>query len=87
MIRDGKVLVQVEQGVWVDPMHVVAVLPIAIGTRGFAKIMLDTGESIQCCEHEVIIAGKADPEIVENSMKEIIDAMNSHDDHLVRTAF
>lgn len=87
MIRDGKVLVRVEQGVWVDPAHVIAVLPIAIGTRGFAKIMLDTGESIQCCEHEVIIAGKADPEIVEDVMKEVIGRMTDYDEHLTKTAF
>lgn len=79
-MRDGKRLVRVETGVWIDPEHVVAIHPIAVGIRGFVKIMLDTGEHVQCCEHEAIVAGKADPDAVEQVMTEIVESMT----HLAR---
>lgn len=71
----SKRLIKIETGVWVDPDHVVAIYPFAIGTDGWAKIVLDTGETIQCQWHEAILPGTADAEVVEELMRQVIDDM------------
>lgn len=50
--RDGKVLVKVDEGAYVDPLRVVCVRVIAVGSKGYVRVTLENGDDFDVRQHD-----------------------------------
>lgn len=44
-------MVQLDEGAWVDPLHVTCVRAEAIGTQGFVRVTLDNHDTFDVLHH------------------------------------
>lgn len=70
-----KMMVRIEEGVWVDPMRVTCIRAVAVGTKGYVRVTLDNGDDFDACEHDCDL-NDPDPSKVEGLMDRFMDAVN-----------
>lgn len=47
-----KVLVQVDEGAYVDPLRVVCVRSVSVGTQGYVRVTLENGDDFDVLQHD-----------------------------------
>lgn len=72
--KRSKALMQIDEGVWIDPLHIVCVEPYAIGNKGYVRVSMDNGDSFLCRYHHCE-PNKPDPQVAEDMMADLNSKM------------
>lgn len=68
----SKVLVQVDDGAWVDPLHVTCIRAVSVGTQGHVRITLDNGDDFDVLQHECEL-NRPDDSLVDQLMEKLMN--------------
>lgn len=52
VLRGSKVLVRIDEGAYVDPLRVVCVRVIAVGSKGYVRVTLENGDDFDVRQHD-----------------------------------
>lgn len=75
VFRDGrKVLVRIDDGAYVDPLRVVCVRAVAVGTQGHVRVTLDNGDDFDVLRHDCAL-NQPDTELADDVVMRLHRAM------------
>lgn len=65
--RECKVLVRIDDGVYVDPLRVACVRAVAVSIQGHVRVTLDNGDDFDVLHHDCL-PGQPDTELADELM-------------------
>lgn len=72
MSERSKVMVEVDDGAYVDPMHVVSVRSVSFGTWGVVRIKTDDGDTFDIRRHPTESHDQPDPEPARDVIEKLM---------------